>query len=209
MKNNILEKFYLLKQNNFLEIERELITKAKEENAVIYCKKKCYYCCNSYLIGPEIEIELIYHFLQKSNFLRDKFLKNYKKWKKKIDRIDNVISEIEKLVPIISNNQGTPAQHKKYFELITKFNKEKIFCPLLYKKECLIYPVRPYVCANICSFTPQKYCKLLSPKRDIKTSTIPPSIPKTKEKLNFKTIIPALIKKLNPNNAVTLFGSGK
>ena len=72
MQKKILEKYYLLKKNNFLEIEKDLLGKARKEKETIFCKIKCYYCCSSYLIGPEIEMELIFYFLQKSKFLQNK-----------------------------------------------------------------------------------------------------------------------------------------
>ena len=65
-----LEKYYLIKQRNFFEIEQNFKKTAAIENAVISCRKKCWYCCVGYIVSPEIEINLICYFIEKSSFLK-------------------------------------------------------------------------------------------------------------------------------------------
>ncbi|HON56202.1 MAG TPA: hypothetical protein PLJ38_04215, partial [bacterium] len=190
-------KYYLLKQQNFNEIERNLLNIANSQNFKISCKKKCDYCCIAYLIGPEIEIELINYFINNTEYLKKKIIKNIKKWLDKILKFENLINQIKEIIPIIGCGAPSIEEVRKYYSLANEYLKLKIKCPFLENNICLLYPVRPFVCANICSITAPKLCKNLAADRKILKSSIPPVVIAINNKIVFYPIVEKIFEKIN------------
>ena len=105
MNKTDLEKYFLLKRQNISEINFWFKNNALRNNKTIYCGIKCKYCCNSYLIGSNMEIELIFYFLNNNNFLMDNFTLNLKKWKKKNAAAEKIIRDINELIPVVAGQQ--------------------------------------------------------------------------------------------------------
>ncbi|MBP7497176.1 MAG: hypothetical protein KA792_05880 [Bacteroidales bacterium] len=204
----LLEKYFLLKSHNIKEINNIFNDIADKEKKYIYCNKKCYFCCNAYLIGSNIEAELIAYYLNENDFLYNNFIINLKKWKKETEKIKNIINQINKLIPVVGktdknvslNNNDYENELKKYYYLMNFYVSKNIFCPFLYKKECSIYDARPYVCINLISFTESKFCENNLKNREIFRTQIPPVVIPVNGKVEFVPIVFFCIEKLGIDN---------
>jgi Fe-S-cluster containining protein len=134
-----------------------------DQHLTISCKKECDYCCYQYISISQLEGIAIVDFLYDKSELIPHFIDNYKLWFRTAEEITKKIDELMWAFSESGNNSllwATLPLYQTYFTI-------QVACPFLVERNCIIYPIRPMVCALHYSSSLPAHCSIdstLSPQ---------------------------------------------
>jgi len=140
------------------QIYRQQVEEAGKSSKTITCHRGCTMCCSQYVTASLQECEAIVHYLYNHERKFSSFIRNYKKWKNKIDEHNDFLENFHKAYSEMWDAGFTPESRRKVEELGAAYAKFKIPCPFLKDNACMIYDIRPLVCSCQVALTPPEYC---------------------------------------------------
>jgi Fe-S-cluster containining protein len=166
-----LRKNFCIEQINRLQefhkqIIREQKQEAKARNQTITCYKGCSFCCAEYITASLQECESIVHYLYQHENILVMFLKQYKYWQAEIDKHEGILEKLYQRFVEMWKSGFTKESHETLIKEGALYTKLNIPCPFLKHNVCLIYEIRPLVCASQVATTPPDWCNLENPNCD-------------------------------------------
>jgi Fe-S-cluster containining protein len=148
----------------------ETITARQQEAAqtngeTVSCRPGCVYCCYHYVTATLDEIEAIVYYLYRNENALNGFLAAYRSWKTKIETNKTLLRDISKAYNDHLHDRDSAEKQELFQTLANQYNTLDIPCPFLSENRCLIYPVRPWVCAGYFAVTPNDWCRPDSPHK--------------------------------------------
>jgi hypothetical protein len=140
------------------QIYRQQLEEANKSGKTITCHRGCSTCCSQYVTASLQECEAIVNYLYNHERKFSSFIRNYRKWKSKIDEQKNFLENFHKAYAEMWEAGFTPESRRKVEELGAAYARFKIPCPFLKDDACMIYDIRPLVCSCQVALTPAEYC---------------------------------------------------
>lgn len=147
-----------MKLKVFSEIQRKIDRMVNVERTPIACKKGCCSCCTIPVEATLQECELVINYLYNNEPILKTFIENYSQWRASLRENGDVFKRLEKLDLRGTTPSTALIQQGNLDSYFTEYSKQNIFCPFLVNKECLIYEVRPDLCAGYIVTTPSEWC---------------------------------------------------
>ena len=124
----------------------------------ITCQKKCAACCVEFIAARLEECDAIAIYLYLYPELMNHFLKNYNAWYENITAEDNLLEKTSDAYRKAFETRRS--EDKRFFEdMALKYANKRAHCPFLKDDLCMIYPVRPHICATYAVISAKKYCE--------------------------------------------------
>jgi hypothetical protein len=155
-----------VKKIKIAEMGDKLNQKVAQSNESISCSKGCVYCCNLFVEATLQECECIVYYLYQHEEVLGHFLRAFDGWRERIVRIERCYRKLDYLGEKITAGLATEEEKRVYYEECCTYARADIPCPFLAEGSCLIYQVRPYVCAGLIATTPQEWCNLSHPRNN-------------------------------------------
>jgi hypothetical protein len=159
---NIRENFCIAQEKQLKEINefiyQQQLQEATNNGKTISCHRGCSMCCSQYIPASLQECEAIVHYLYNHERKMSSFIKNYKKWKNRLDEHEGILDEFQQAYAELFESGFDSEKRLKLEELGARYAKFKIGCPFLKDDACMIYDVRPLVCSCQVAVTPPEYC---------------------------------------------------
>lgn len=150
------------KQAESKEIMSKLIERAESKGETVTCHIGCSFCCVEQIQASLQECEAIVYYLYKHERALRAFLRRYPQWRSEVDRhkaIEKVSQRYNEMVQSDFSEESMQACLQEG----TIYASLNIPCPFLNDGKCLIYEVRPLVCANLVATTPAEWCNPINP----------------------------------------------
>jgi hypothetical protein len=148
------------KKASIAGIERELESLVAGKKETISCGKGCSYCCSLHISASLQECESLVFYLYEHGPVLSRFLHAYPEWRNRVRQLDMTFKHISRL----NNEIMLPAADARtvlaYENELRNYAVRNIPCPFLDDNICLVYEVRPWVCASLVSTTPKEWCDL-------------------------------------------------
>jgi Fe-S-cluster containining protein len=172
-RKNFCESYLRYKQSKFIEVEQNLIARAKVKNGTPTCKKGCSACCVLYHEVNIQECEVIVYYLLHNEGAYTNLLNNYSKWRSRVRAGSDIFKRAKQnwqqfsaeLVGVRDPGQFLDISRRgseRDKQIRKDYEVQTIPCPFLDNQLCSIYEVRPYVCAGHASITPKEWCDPVS-----------------------------------------------
>jgi Fe-S-cluster containining protein len=159
------------KKKAIILVTQKLLKDIESEGKTTPCKQGCVYstCCNEYVEANLQECEAIVYYLYKNENILEAFLKNYEIWRQKEKEALEIYRKRETVrreIHALKNPSIQKIQRMERLEdeLWQRYYKLNLPCPFLDNNQCLIYEVRPLMCAAYYSVDPIGLCSPLSPE---------------------------------------------
>jgi Fe-S-cluster containining protein len=164
------------KKNVIQAIQDRQVTESKGRGEAVSCRQGCVYCCYHYVTSTLDEIEAIVYYLYQNEDSLNYFLTTYRNWKVKIEEYKSLMTDISQAYNTQVRDNESSEKQTKFHLLANRYLDLDLPCPFLKEKTCIIYPVRPWVCASFFAVSPPDWC---GPKSENKPRTM--SVPHCKE----------------------------
>lgn len=148
------------------EIMSKLIKDAKLRGEYVTCHIGCSFCCVEQIKASLQECETIVYYLYKHERALRSFLREYPQWHSELSRHEAIIEKLSQLFNETVQSGFSEESTRAYVQQGTVYASLNIPCPFLEDSKCLIYEVRPYVCANLVATTPAEWCDPANPNWD-------------------------------------------
>jgi Fe-S-cluster containining protein len=150
----------------FIKNKRQVIETIQErqqvetqlKNETISCHHGCVYCCYHYVTATFDEVEAIVYYLYQNGNSLQYFLESYPGWKSMIEKNQTLINSIAHAYNALIIDRESPGKQEQFHLLANQYLGLDLPCPFLRENECVIYPVRPWVCASWAAVTPPEWC---------------------------------------------------
>ena len=187
------ETYTLTKKEGLASVEAKLRDGVADQGKAITCHKGCTSCCDVYVFSDLQECENIVHYLYEHEDALQHFLREYPAWQAKIDKLGSGLGRIEKAQERVLFRTATEADQQAFNDGLNAYAALRSLCPFIKDGACVIYEVRPYVCAGVVSTNPCEYCspghpeheKTLLVKADFQPQNDLPYFMHTKNGINF------------------------
>lgn len=151
------------KQKTFKEIEIEQNERVADSGATITCQKGCSFCCVENVQASLQECEAIVYYLYQYGTIFRAFLQEYPQWHAKVHKHVDIIEKLHQLFNGMVESGFSEESRQAYAEGGGIYARLNIPCPFLKDNMCLIYEVRPWVCASLVATTPAEWCNPTNP----------------------------------------------
>jgi Fe-S-cluster containining protein len=146
----------------FERIQQEISDLTKHQGKKFTCHKGCAYCCVLYIEADLKECEAIVYYLYHNDDVLSIFLEQYPIWRQKTGRYGDILKKLEQAFYEMRNEQNAAGnQLEDLAETLLDYQWLNVPCPFLHDNICLIYEVRPYVCATHYVTSPAQWCSPL------------------------------------------------
>jgi Fe-S-cluster containining protein len=156
----IKNKYLVLK-----DIKEKQLTETQGKAETISCRPGCVYCCYHYITGTLDEVEAVVYYLYQNEAALNYFLGTYRNWKVQIDANQSLLKDISQSYNTWVHDRESVEKQEQFHALANQYLGLNIPCPFLRESACLIYPVRPWVCAGWVAVTPPDWCRPDSPDK--------------------------------------------
>lgn len=123
----------------------------------ITCKAGCSMCCVEFIAARLEECDAIAMYLYTRPELMNRFLLNYKTWLDRITFGKNILLKASEAYQKLFETRE-PDDKKAFEVLALDYAKAYTPCPFLENDQCMIYPIRPFVCSIYGVVSDKKYC---------------------------------------------------
>jgi hypothetical protein len=165
-RQTFCEEYTVVKRSVIQTVEAKLAEDVAASQKTISCTKGCPYCCSLYILASLQECEAIVYYLYRHEDKLSNFIKSYKVWQERIDKIERTFRKINTLHSKTILNKETPEEREIFNAECKYYATQNIACPFLIDGACSIYEVRPYACAGVVSISPSEWCQPLHPCHD-------------------------------------------
>lgn len=148
------EQYIDWKKQKLEEISQEI----QNSGYTVSCLEGCSHCCSQHIGAYLQECDAIVYWLYQNPEVMDAFLVNYPGWRAKVGDI----KRIGDLFNQFFANCGERDAQEAYLKEAENYGKKNVPCPFLKDNRCMIYPVRPLVCATYVTTSPPENCKSTS-----------------------------------------------
>ena len=166
------------KQALIRRIQQEIFRQIEGRGEEITCHKGCSVCCVLYIEANIQECEAIVYYLYQNPDALFLFLQQYQEWRNRMRQSGDPFRICENA--LYESREGKQTRNgEALLDALLLYQELNIPCPFLHDGICMIYEVRPYVCANHYVTTPsvwcsaREWCRPLNPNQPkvYKTST--------------------------------------
>ena len=148
----------------FERIQEEISDQIEHKSIKFTCHKGCPYCCVLYIEADIQECEAIVYYLYHNSNVLCTFLENYPSWREKTGKYgDLLVKHMQALYRWRKEKNVTGEQLEELADTLLDYQWLNVPCPFLHDNICLIYEVRPYVCATHYVTSPAEWCSPLHP----------------------------------------------
>ena len=148
------------------EIMSRLTNYATLEGETITCHIGCSFCCVEQIQASLQECEAIVYYLYKHERALKAFLRQFPQWHCEVSKHEAIIEKLAQLFNKMVQTEFSEESRRAYVQEGTVYARLNIPCPFLNDNKCLIYEVRPYVCANLIATTPAEWCNPTNSNRN-------------------------------------------
>ncbi len=152
------------KQAQIAAIGAKLHDDLAAQGQAISCGRGCAHCCHLFVVASLQECEAIVYYLYEHEEVLQHFLQSFPAWRDCILQNERCFRRINQLHERITLNVATAEESQRFDEECGNYARAYIPCPFLKDKACTIYPVRPYVCAEVVAVTPSDWCNPAHPR---------------------------------------------
>ncbi len=131
----------------------------------IACYKGCSFCCCQHISASLQECEAIVYYLYNNEVAFTSFIKAFPKWRSEIKKHGDIHSSMDRIFSMFSDTGFSNENRDAFYELAKRYFRQNILCPFLSDGACLIYDMRPFVCAAHFSTSPADWCDPVSNKQ--------------------------------------------
>ena len=164
------QNFCIEQINQLREFHKQIVLEqkqaAKARNRTITCYKRCSFCCAEYITASLQECESIVYYLYQHENILAIFLQQYEHWQAEIEKHEGVLEKLYQRFLEMWKSGFTKESRETCIKEGTLYTKLNIPCPFLEHNVCLIYEVRPLVCASQVATTPPDWCNPENPNYD-------------------------------------------
>ncbi len=158
------------------EIEKTLASAESKAGKKVTCAKGCSICCSMYIEATVQECETIVYYLYRHEAALMSFLKSYPAWRAQLREKGDIFKGRSKYWQPQETVEQRVELWREFTEEEDKYFEQGTPCPFLSADTCVIYEVRPFVCASYGAVTPPEYCKPGSAEQPQVVKAIPPGI---------------------------------
>jgi hypothetical protein len=159
------------KQEAFKQIEADQQRTVAINNETISCHDHCPNCCYLFMQANLQECEAAVYYLYQNEEALSVFLKNYTQWREKLKENNDIFKECASLWFDKVEAGAGPEKITAFEEAATRYQQQLLPCPFLHNASCMVYEVRPYLCAGTVATTPSEYCNPKSEKKSVAYKT--------------------------------------
>ena len=141
------------------EIGKKLASAELETGKKVTCEKGCIHCCSMYIEASIQECESIVYYLYHHDAALACFLRSYPTWRAQLKANGDIFKGRNKYWQTQPTVEMAASLWREFTEEEDRYFAQGIFCPFLSEGLCVIYEVRPYVCASYAAVTPPEYCR--------------------------------------------------
>ncbi|MDF3129461.1 SEC-C metal-binding domain-containing protein [Kiritimatiellaeota bacterium B1221] len=191
-------KFLTWKTQRLKKLTEDQRKAQKELECKISCFKGCNHCCSQFVGATLQEAEGIVHWLYDNNEKRKKFIRQYPKWREKVRKHESIFQAVTEAGSRSFQNRGDKKLRDELLCKSQSYGMLDIKCPFLDDGACMIYPVRPFVCAAHSVTSPPEHCKATSNTPPLALNTefnpgTPPAYFRGDEKLTIYAPVPQMV----------------
>ena len=148
----------------FEQIQQEISDQIEHNGKKFTCRKGCPYCCVLYIEADIQECEAIVYYLYHNSNVLSIFLEQYPIWRQKTGKYgDLLMIHYQALHKMRREEYAVINQIEELADTLLDYQWLNVPCPFLRDNMCLIYEVRPYVCATHYTTSPAEWCSPLNP----------------------------------------------
>lgn len=162
MREEFCKHYIKRKQGAFKAIEQRIIKQTATAGETITCHKGCFFCCSQLIWAPLQECEAIVYYLYQHESLFIHFLKEYPRWRQEVRKNESLFQRINQLYEKEISTGYVGKYKTTIMEESVCYWAQNILCPFLRDGVCLIYEVRPWMCASVSATTPAEWCSPLN-----------------------------------------------
>ncbi len=158
------------------ELMSKLVKSAESRGETITCHLGCSFCCVEQVSSPLQECEAIVYYLYRHETALKAFLQQFPQWGSELEKHRAMVERLPQLHHEMIQSR-TKESKQAYEQEGDAYARLNIPCPFLDDDKCLIYEVRPWVCANLAATTPAERCNPTNPDwNKKKTWQVEPSV---------------------------------
>lgn len=161
-RQNFCETYSRIKNAQFQKIKAFQDRYAAGSNEVIRCRKGCCYCCAHFVGGSLQECELIVFYLYQNEQSLALFIRTYPEWRLQVGKNEQLFQRLSRSFNRMVTSGFDDRVARDHSEYSAQYLKQNIYCPFLYEKACIIYPVRPKSCAALFATGDPEWCNPLN-----------------------------------------------
>ena len=154
------------------EVMAELIKDAKSKGKTVSCHIECSFCCTEQIQASLQECEAIVYYLYSHEEALKAFTREFPAWHSEVSKHEDIIERLSQYFNEMNRCEFSEESMEAYVQEGTDYARLNLPCPFLQNGRCLIYEVRPYVCANLIVTTPTEWCNPTNPKWEEREFTI-------------------------------------
>jgi hypothetical protein len=158
------KEYLAFKRENIAEVDKIIKEDVAAAGRAITCHKGCVTCCGSYVVASLQECEGIVYWLYQHEDILSRFLISYEEWRLKINEISELFNRVFSLQDRAISHPTTDEEKIELMTALADFMGRNIACPFLSEGACVIYEVRPFVCAGVIATTPPEWCLQAHPR---------------------------------------------
>jgi Fe-S-cluster containining protein len=165
---------YIANKTGLLRGIRKTLASAESQTGKkVTCEKGCTICCSMYIEASIQECEAIVYYLYQHDAALTSFLRSYHGWRAALKEKGDIFKGRSKYWEPQATVEKAAILWREFTEDEDRYFAQGIPCPFLSKDMCVIYEVRPYVCASYAAVTPPDYCRFGSENRPGVIKAIP------------------------------------
>jgi Fe-S-cluster containining protein len=157
-RESFCQQYTLHKEAAIAGMKNGLQQEAKATGIEIACARGCPWCCYVYVVASMQECEAIVYYLYQHEDALQHFLRTYRTWRTRVEKIRGTFFEISRLQQKRMAREDTPHDSDSFNSELIKYSEERLPCPFLNESSCSIYEIRPFVCAGLASTTCREWC---------------------------------------------------
>lgn len=146
------------KKSAVKEIEQDLLEQTKARGETITCHKGCCFCCSQHVSASLQECEAIVYYLYNNEAILSYFLEAYPRWRVEVRKNEALFKHVSQTFNELMADGYSQEKQQSFMKTSLAYLVLNIPCPFLRDGVCLIYEVRPQVCACVVATTPAKWC---------------------------------------------------
>ncbi len=146
------------KKTLFNKFKQQQLESAQAKGETVTCHIGCTFCCMDNISASLGECEAIVYYLYQNEAVLETFLRQYPEWQAQLDENKTEVDKLVRLFNQMCNSALTEESREAYLKQAIVYKSLGIPCSFLHDNRCLIYEVRPWVCASIAATTPDEWC---------------------------------------------------
>lgn len=175
-REDFCRRYIITKTETLRGIQKKLTSAEVEVGTKVTCVKGCTICCSMYIEASVQECEAIVYYLYHHDTALSSFLQSYPRWRADLRERGDVFKGRNRYYQPRTTVEEAASLWYEFTEDEDRYFSQDIPCPFLSEALCVIYDVRPYVCASYAALTPPEYCRFDSKSRPQVIKAIPQGV---------------------------------